>query len=275
LSTSEEITPLPKFGSPSVGTRTLGLFLIATHNYIQYAEALVASAIKQVHPNLHLKIVLLTDDIARGSFLQQDFPASQIVVRSIPSLGWPEATLYRFELMLAEWNQMNCELVAYMDADMEFVREFDASDFMKPLSSTSGIVLVRHPGYFNRNVIYRYLLKTVLGPWEHRKQSCAFVPARMRKTYVCGGMFWGRATEFRELLQELALAVREDFRNGLRARHNDESHLNRWYTENLDRCVAVSPKWAFDTTYQHLADIKPIVVAVRKPKTFKRALTQI
>lgn len=157
---------------------------------------------------------------------------------------------------------------------MKFVNEFGISDLLEPLESTADLALISHPGYFRRNVVYNFLLKTPLGTWEHRQSSSAFVPMRMRKNYVCGGMFWGRAVELYKMLQQLALSVRVDLAKGVRAKHNDESHLNKWFTDHQERCLILPPRWAFDPTYIYLKDISPIVEAVRKPRSFVRVASQ-
>lgn len=251
----------------------VSFFVIATKNYLEFAETLIRSAAKYAQPKTLLRFVLLTDDINRAAQLLRDVADVEIIFKSIPSLGWPDATLRRYEIMLSAWPLVDHDLVAYIDADMEFVRGFSTLDLLEPLKSTAEIVLVHHPGYFNRNPIYRFILKTALGPWEHRKASAAYVPRRLRITYVCGGMFWGRALAFHELLQQLSLSVKNDSEGSFRAKHNDESHLNRWFTEQTERCVVEPPRWAFDVTYRHLSGITPIVAAVRKPITFQRVST--
>lgn len=250
----------------------ISFFVIATKNYLEFAETLIRSAAKYAQPESPIRFVLLTDDIDRAAQLLRGVNDFEIKFKSIPSLGWPDATLRRYEIMLSAWPLVAHDLVAYIDADMEFVRRFSVLDLVEPLTSTAEIILVHHPGYFNRHPIYRFLLKTALGPWEHRKASAAYVPRQFRITYVCGGMFWGRALAFHELLQQLSLSVKSDSEGSFRAKHNDESHLNRWFTEQTERCVVEPPRWAFDATYRHLSGITPIVAAVRKPKTFKRVL---
>lgn len=252
----------------------LSIFVIATKNYLSFAETLIRSATEHVREDTSLKFLLLTDDVERAAHLVRTSSKCEILMKPIPSLGWPEVALMRYELLLDAWQLVGHDLVAYMDADMEFVGPFSASDLLEPLTSTVDMVLVSHPGYFNRNCVYRFLLKTWLGPWEHRRHSMAYVPRRLRKIYVCGGMFWGRVSGFNQLLQQLAHSVRVDLGRGIHARHFDESHLNRWFTEHSEKCNVASPEWAFDFTYRQLNGITPIVVAVRKPKDFRRILSE-
>lgn len=251
----------------------LGVFVIATRAYFDYATTLILSAERYVNSNLCLKFFLLTDDVSRATSLAERCERCEVVTSLIPSLGWPEATLHRFELMLEAWNHVDSDLVAYIDADMEFARQISREDFLLPLSNGAQMVLVQHPGYFNRNVVYNTLIRTLLGPWEHRRASKAFVPRRKRKRYVCGGIFWGTSLMFHELISELFSAVRADEGVGIRAKHNDESHLNRWAAEKMACFSAEPPSWAFDETYRHLRKITPILVAVRKPKSFRRMRT--
>jgi len=267
------VTITPRVANLDKQHVSIAVFVIATNNYLAFAEDLIRSANVHIQKDVHLRFVLLTDDVERAQQCISTSMNCEVVVRPIAPLGWPDATLMRFELMINNWDLVEHDLVAYMDADMKFVSKFGFSELSEPLASTVDIALVSHPGYFRRNFVYRFLLRTSLGPWEHRRSSSAFVPMRLRKTYVCGGMFWGRTEGVFDMIKPLALSVRQDKENEVYARHNDESHLNQWLNVHQDRCSVLPPRWVFDPTYRHLRDLSPIVEAVRKPKDFKRILS--
>lgn len=251
----------------------LGIFVVATKSYLNYAESLIQSAVRFKAVDLGIKFVLLTDDPDRARKLNTHQRIA-VEIERIDSFGWPEATLLRFRFMRSAWSKMNCDVVAYVDADMEFCDHFSIDDFVRPLVDRNGkIALVKHPGYFNRNWFYRQALRSPLGPWETRMSSTAFVPLEGRSTYVCGGIFWGIANHFKNMITDLDTAVDTDLMNSIRAKHNDESHLNRWWYQNEESCIALSPEWAFDTTYRHLRKLTPKVIAILKEQSFKRIPT--
>jgi len=217
---------------------------------------------------------VLTDDPTAARSMSFERQRVDLVVVEIPAYGWPDATLLRFHLMSEAWGKAYSETIVYLDADMQFVAPVSVSDLVTPLEEAEAdIALVNHPGYFNRNPANRWIYRTSLGPWENASESAAYVPFEKRRTYVCGGMFWGRRDGFRRMMQELSQAVKNDRIRGVRAKHNDESHLNRWYVDNQASCVVEPPRWAHDPTYRHLRGLKPIVEAVRKPPNFVRLPT--
>lgn len=253
----------------------LGVFVIATKNYVDYAKSLIRSASQLVRAGTVVAFKLLTDSPDSGIEAELSAGAVEVSVVAIPSLGWPEATLLRFGLIRGAMGRSAADVLVYMDADMEFVAPFGIRDFTEPFADTDArIALVAHPGYFNRNHLYRALIQTPCGPWETRPQSAAFVPILKRRTYVCGGLYWGETDAFSKMIEDLSHSVETDLSKGLRAKHNDESHLNRWLVEHQGRCTIQPPRWAHDETYRHLRQLSPIVRAIRKPKDFVRIPTE-
>lgn len=159
-----------------------------------------------------LQIIVLTDqpDRVLGNLSPE---VNQVVeVREIPSLGWPEATLYRFNLFLENWSCVVGDIVMYMDADTEVCAPFAVGDLAKTcLSGTSReMTLVQHPGYFQRNFLHQLICKSKFGPWETRRDSAAYVPFSKRSVYVCGGVFWGLRNEFYRLSSEIVGWIESD-----------------------------------------------------------------
>ena len=171
----------------------------------------------------------------------------------------------------------------YVDADTQFVSSFNYNDLLQQAdTSASGMTLVRHPGYFNRsfllNLMFVFPLASFLPwkirkadslmPWETRRRSSAYVPMRKRSAYVCGGVYWGKKQAFHNLCKELSSSVITDEQNGIRAKHNDESHLNKWKSKY--GATLATPAWAFASNYRNLRDITPIIEVVHKPLNFER-----
>ena len=71
----------------------LSIFVIATRNYLSFAETLIRSATEHVREDTSLKFLLLTDDVERATHLVRTSSKCEILMKPIPSLGWPEATL--------------------------------------------------------------------------------------------------------------------------------------------------------------------------------------
>jgi hypothetical protein len=247
----------------------LTIFVIATKNYVDYAAKLVESIAILGETDFHLQVILLTDDVLTASRIASPRDEDEVLVREIKSFGWPEATLYRFDLMADNWSTVRGSLVMYMDADTRFVSAFTYSDLLTNVAeSESGMVLVRHPGYFKRFFLVKLIVKSRFGPWENNSASAAFMPFCQRGHYVCGGVYWGNPEAFHALCVMMASNIQRDETFNVRAKHNDESHLNFWLSQNPSKTV--SPKWAFAAGYRNLKGIDPIIEVIHKPENFQR-----
>ncbi len=248
------------------------IFVIATKNYIRYATQLVDSTSRLGAIDFKIQFIILTDNLEEAARIPKSQNVEEILFLKIDSLGWPEATLYRFRLMVNHWSAVKGSIVMYMDADTQFVSNFSYSDLVSNANaSPSGMVLVRHPGYFKRFFLLIPVFKSRLGPWESNKNSLAFVPIFQRGHYVCGGVYWGLPAPFLKMSSLLAKNIERDESFEVRAKHNDESHLNFWKSKNAPRTV--SPKWAFAAGYRNLRKIKPKIEVVHKPSDFERTPT--
>ena len=251
---------------------TVTIFVIATKSYLSYAKHLFNSIENLSLDDFHLQIILLSDDVASAKNIENSSRDVGIVVCEIPSFGWPEATLYRFDLMVKHWSVVKGSIVMYMDADTEFVSNFSYSELSREAQvSSSGMVLVRHPGYFKRFFLWKPVFKSRIGPWERKRASLAFVPIIRRGHYVCGGVYWGLSDSFLRMSSQLAQNISTDESNFVRAKHNDESHLNWWLSQNASSTV--TPAWAFASGYRNLKTLTPIIEVVHKPDSFERVPT--
>lgn len=157
--------------------------------YERYAAALFDSAAGLFRPTEHVDLVVL--------------PARA---------GWPDATLYRYHVILEHQARLEHDYVFLVDADMRFEAPV-GPEILSPLSAT------RHPGY---TTTQRHQF-----PYERRAESAASVPPDRGFAYYAGGFVGGRRDLFLELAATIAAAVDQDEEAGLVAVWHDESHLNR------------------------------------------------
>jgi hypothetical protein len=101
-----------------------------------------------------------------------------------------------------------------------------------------------------------------LGYWETRKESMAYVARSSRRTYFCGGIWWGKSRDLLPVVAELARGVEIDFSRGIIAKWHDESHLNAWSARNTHQIQ--TPAFCFVPEYKWLKHIEAKIVAVDK-----------
>ena len=245
-------------------------FMIGTNGYHKFILNLLSSIDSELFKSSQHEIIVLTDapeDVC-ASEVYLEF-REKIKVVEISSLGWPDATLLRFKLMLEHWEHANGQFVGYLDADC-LVR--DSETFLSgPIDAHESLLyFVAHPGYFQSPLWKRLAMASPYrGVYESRKLSKAFVPVRRRfGTYVCGGHWFGGRGAIRRMLEELDRCVDQDLEQNVVARFHDESHVNRFLAEGGHKIL--SPEWAYSSSNRRFRTQSPIVEVIDKDeKWFK------
>ena len=256
----------------------LNFVSIATNNYLDFWKKQAQSIDDHLTSGTTCTLYLFTDQSSAAQEFAQSLVRVKVKIVSIPSYGWPEATLFRYKLISEHahfWNPK--ETLVYLDADMLVVDTLEKKNFAG--KDSSGVTLILHPGFFRpsgmaRVVFYlrnfefalRDLFSMIvyggLGTWETRRRSLAFVRRRFRKEYYCGGIWWGPAGEITQLSQTLDSRIDKDLARGVIAVWHDESHLN-WWAQKNDH-LSASPEYCHSDQFPALKAIPPKVVAVTK-----------
>jgi hypothetical protein len=164
----------------------------------------------------------------------------------------------------------------WLDTDMQIIREIK---FNELLLKSKSIYFARHPGFvfsarsFSKLALKRKLrilvsyfrafshLQLVLGDWETRRESTAFVSNLERKNYVHGAVWVGEVRNVLAMCKQLAENIDFDLDKKLVAKWHDESHLN-WYASNFSD-VSFLPKnfsgwvksWQFDVSNTYVLSL--------------------
>jgi hypothetical protein len=188
----------------------------------------------------------------------------------------------RYELIAGEQEAGDFDVALHLDADLRIVA--DVGPALDWRNWHGGMALVQHPSYFRTLASYPHLARMPrrfasevkkrvqeggpLGSWEHRRESTAFVPWAKRRTYVCGGVWFGRGREFASMVETLAAHVRQDRERNLMARWHDESHLN-WFASTR-RVSLLDPSYCWEPASAALIGVPPRIIAVDKGSDWTR-----
>lgn len=164
--------------------------------------------------------------------------------------GWPDATLYRYHVLLENDIALRGFDYVYMvDADMMFVAPCGDEILGK-------VVATLHPGYIGK--------ASKQLPLERNQKSSAFCLSGDR--YYCGGFVGGETHHFLNLAARIREGVdRDDEINGVVAQWHDESHLNAALSV-VPPTVTLSPSYCYpdDDSEYDLKGHGRILVALDK-----------
>jgi hypothetical protein len=262
-----------------VNNQSIGILSIATNSYIEYWFDLIQSYVSSpIFTENQVTFHLFTDQPEKVSARLAKYSKKiSVNLYEIPSYGWPEATLFRYKIYKNFLGQIHNDVLIHIDADMLIVGE-SLSD-VSTLLGRESTFLVSHPGFwrpkgFGAFKFYfrnpNYLAKDLilkshlggLGAWETSQKSYAYVCRDLRKNYVAGGFWGGKRDFFLKLCSELDNAVSLDLENNIVAKWHDESHLNKWATENhFNLCP---PTYCYAEGYPNLIGIQGVIKAVEK-----------
>lgn len=265
---------------------SLGIFTVATNKYINYWQEMVQSFDHHVGKSWDCTFYVFTDNPLKAQNFQKSL-ANGSTVKSIgiDNLGWPDATILRFELIESIVQNCTEDVLMHLDADMLVHSNFDKQ--FAPEAWDSGVFLVAHPGFFWRYLqtlkkqnfikrafskIKRYLPINLiihpLGAWENRIESQAYVDPQSRIVYVCGATWGGKNSNFKELVSQLSNQTRTDRENKIMAVWHDESHLNKWASENNFQLL--NPNYCYAEQFSNNSSLEKIIQAVDKGENSTR-----
>jgi hypothetical protein len=239
------------------------VLLIATNKYVDYAKELLVSIEEKLFPKSTGQVIVFTDQ--PGLFSKTGSSRVAVTAAEIPSYGWPEATLLRYQIFEDNWNLVEGTYVMYLDVDTVVASVVELDEVFDD-KSDDDLAFVRHPGYYKTSLYSALIARSPIGTWETRRASTAHVPVHRRKTYVAGGVWIGTNDAIRNMVGALRRNVDQDLAIDIVAKWHDESHLNAWASTHKARHL--SPAWAYAPGYKNLVGLEPIIQLVHKPEEF-------
>lgn len=206
----------------------VGLLIIATNKYIDFAINLIHSADKHFLVDEDVEYFLFTDHSDLKIESQK-----KINIIKINHSPWPWMTLGRYKIFndhkaLLQYR----DYLFYCDADMRF------SDCVGN-EILSDRVATQHPGYYDTR-----------GTPETNPKSLACVFPFEHMQYFAGGFNGGSSSEYLKMAERLSGNIQHDYNNGIIAVWHDESHINRYFLDN-------PPTKILDPGYCYGESLKP------------------
>lgn len=209
----------------------VAIIFIGTSKYASFFENYYTNCREKFLPNIEKTFFFFTDAEIDG-----DLP-EDIVLVNIEHKTWPLVTLGRFSSILLEKNRLcDYDYIVYLDADMlvnDVVLENEILDHDKDF------IGVYHPGFYKKN-------QTM--PYERRPISTAFIDIE-GEIYWQGCMWGGKTSSIIQMCEDICERIEQDEKNNIIAVWYDESHLNKYFLENIDKVYTLNPEYAFPAIY--------------------------
>lgn len=260
---------------------SLGLLTIATNGYTRYLPNLFRSASFHLDGFSEYCHYVFTDNVQKVKQITESFPDTNFEIVEISKYGWPEASLLRYEIYCNYREIFVHDILMHLDSDMYFLSNLDFE--VPPAGWVGGMAFVEHPGYFRPNsneinfTAFRSRIRSFLlggyGAWETSRRSTAYTPRSYRKTYLCGGAWFGFRENFLAFCETARRNVNIDLSKGITAKWHDESHLNRIVAAENSSTI-LSSRYCYEPQYGKILK-KPILMAVDKSKTLDEQLSML
>ncbi len=221
----------------------VGLLVMATGKYNAMGLKMIESARGHFLPHCQRTFFIFTDGEA---------PQECDVVRvGQAKLGWPDDTLKRFHVYLANRDlYKDQDYLFAIDADMVFVQDVGEEVL-------GDLVATRHWGFLDKR-----------GSYCGNKKSAAYVARKDRKEYCCGAFYGGKREEMIKLFEVNVQHVDKDLKKGVVPKWHDEGHLNRYFIDHPPT-VLLSSSYCFPEGWD--LPFEPRLVAlVNKSKSLRK-----
>lgn len=208
----------------SLEAANVGLLVVATGKYIQFAQPLIESAEKHFLKNHRVTYFIFTD--------QELIPQPNAVYVFQKRLGWPFDTMHRYHIYYQN-RGLFCsqDYLFAIDADMLFVD--DVGDEI-----LGERVATLHPGFIGHR-----------GSYETNPNSHACIRMEEGAHYFAGGFYGGTRDAFFHILKTNIVRIESDLNQGIIAVWHDESHWNR-YCIDYPPTVILSPSYCYPESWK-------------------------
>lgn len=219
----------------------IGILCICLNEpYWQYAQEMIEGLNRYFlkHHTIRDKYeteIMLWSDMPETSFAGKVFPTEPV--------EWPLPTLLRYNLFLQQEEELRkYDHLFYIDVDMRI------TDWIGEEILGDGLTAAEHPMYALR--------QNLCPPYEPNPDSTAYIKRpgkvivdstgkpRFKPEYYAGGFQGGKTEDFIKAMKVMRANIDKDFNNNYVAIWNDESHWNKFLSENPP-VIVLNPSYIY------------------------------
>ena len=228
----------------------IAIIFIGTDQYLDYLPKYYVNNERFLFPNSKKHYFVFTD----GEIIP---PPENMSIYNIEHKEWPFITLERFQtILLAKEELKSYDWILFIDADALTVSEIKEEEIL-----TGDLIGVQHPCHYLQMPPHN----TPPGAMETDQRSSAAVSEDEDAPIYYQGCLWGgRVGPVLEMIETLNQRTKSDLDKGVIAKWHDESHLNKYFIENKDRVVTLSPSYAFPEVFEQYCDFEKKIIHLAK-----------
>jgi len=205
------------------------IFTLSTNNYNQFNQSFLTSFNNMFMPNVEKEFFIFTDYVDNPIF--KEFNVKPYFIEH---QNWPMITLKRYQYMddIISDTLEEDDLCIFADIDLEVQKTIDTFSVNKYFG-------VSHPGNFKVNN---------LNSLEDNPNSTAYVDKQYipyNYQYIQGCLWGGIYEHFIDLVGTLNGNTQKDLSNNIITKWHDESHLNKFYIDNISDFNIFSSSYAY------------------------------
>jgi hypothetical protein len=224
--------------------KTAGIIFLGTKKYINYFPRYYKNIKEFFLPEIKKVFFVFTDRVEEQFLKKEDIQVIKIKHEGATTMLRAYEHMFKAEKQLKKQ-----DYVIWLDADMQIIVPIHSKNFFfhdKPLFS------IRHPNFLSKK-----------GSFETNPKSLAAVKPEEDLSEYVQACFWGGKSKYAlELVKELKKRIETDLKNGVSAKLQDESHLNKYFVENKKLFYIYNPTYAYPPS-------RPL------PKGFKKKILHV
>ena len=234
----------------------IGVLVIALGRYDVFWEKLYKSSEKYFLPGYEKHYYIFTDS---KNLKYKDKENVHVIPHK--KMGWPYDSMLRYNLFISQWKVLSqMDYLYFMNINMVF-REI-VGDEVLPQKRNNGLMVLTHFGFARHNAnpdTYSY---------DRNPKSTAYIPYGQGNVYAPGGFNGGTSKAFLKLSFECDKMIRQDLKNKIIAKWQDESYLNKYILDKNPLILPPYYMWPMDEYYQNSVYVKRAKTLLRDKKNY-------
>lgn len=226
----------------------VGIFIIATGKYIDFAHNISSDIYKYFLPEVYKRVYLFTDSAVR---------IDTCITVKTKHKPWPYPTLYRYHIIrdFCKKNGIKHDYYYYLDVDMRIV-DVVGKEIL------GGLIATLHPGFYNKP-------KSVC-PFGNAFLSHSYTPFNIAKNYYAGAVNGG--SKYLDMAETICKWIDMDSENGFVPQWHDETYLNKYLAYNPPD-VSLDPSYCYPDNIIHsqywgIQRMKPKIICLTKEDSY-------